>query len=64
VLVVTPHSLSGPCVREHCEALLRQAVEDPSRRLIPELGARIDRSDDPDPPETTTAQVDRGPRKQ
>jgi hypothetical protein len=37
VLVVSPHSLSPPWVREPYEALLRQAVEDPSRRLIPEL---------------------------
>jgi tetratricopeptide (TPR) repeat protein len=37
VLVVSPHSLSRPWVREEYEALLRQAVEDPSRRLIPVL---------------------------
>jgi hypothetical protein len=37
VLVVSPHSLSRPWVREPYEALLRQAVEDPPRRLIPEL---------------------------
>ena len=37
VLVVSPHSLSRPWVQEEYEALLRQAVEDPSRRLIPVL---------------------------
>ena len=37
VLVVSQHSLSRPWVREEYEALLRQAVEDPSRRLIPVL---------------------------
>ena len=37
VLVVSPHSLSRPWVREEYEALLRQAVEDPARRLIPVL---------------------------
>src|SRR3954451_22494236 len=37
-LVVSPHSLRRPWVREEYEALLRQAVEDPSaRRLIPVL---------------------------
>ncbi|MDQ3879843.1 MAG: TIR domain-containing protein, partial [Chloroflexota bacterium] len=37
VLVVSPHSLSRPWVREEYEALLRQAVHDASRRLIPVL---------------------------
>jgi hypothetical protein len=37
VLVVSPHSLSRPWVREEYEALLRQAVEIPERRLIPVL---------------------------
>ncbi|HYN49842.1 MAG TPA: hypothetical protein VES62_02860 [Thermoleophilaceae bacterium] len=37
MLVVSPNSLSRPWVRDQYEALLRQAVEDPSRRLIPEL---------------------------
>ena len=39
VLVVSPHSLSRPWVREEYEALLRQAVEIPGRRLIPVLYA-------------------------
>ena len=38
VLVVSPHSLSRPWVREEYEALLRQAVQQPGqRRLIPVL---------------------------
>ncbi len=38
VLVVSPHSLSRPWVREEYEALLRQAVENPAgQRLIPVL---------------------------
>jgi tetratricopeptide (TPR) repeat protein len=37
VLVVSPHALSRPWVREEYEALLRQAVNDPGRRLIPVL---------------------------
>jgi len=37
VLVVSPHALSRPWVRQEYEALLRQAVEDPGRRLIPVL---------------------------
>ena len=39
VLVVSPHALSRPWVREEYEALLRQAVEQPGRRLIPVLYA-------------------------
>ena len=40
VLVVSPHSLSRPWVREEYEALLRQAVQEPERRrLIPVLYA-------------------------
>ena len=39
VLVVSPHSLSRPWVREEYEALLRQAVQQPGRRLIPVLYA-------------------------
>lgn len=39
VLVVSPHALSRPWVREEYEALLRQAVEQPERRLIPALYA-------------------------
>jgi tetratricopeptide (TPR) repeat protein len=40
VLVVSPHALSRPWVREEYEALLRQAVEDPGeRRLVPVLYA-------------------------
>ena len=40
VLVVSPHSLSRPWVREEYEALLRQAVQEPGqRRLIPVLYA-------------------------
>ncbi len=39
VLVVSPHSLSRPWVREEYEALLRQAVEAPGRRLVPVLYA-------------------------
>ena len=39
VMVVSPHSLSRPWVREEYEALLRQAVQDPGRRLIPVLYA-------------------------
>ena len=39
VLVVSPHALSRPWVREEYEALLRQAVQDPGRRLIPVLYA-------------------------
>ena len=43
VLVVSPHSLSRPWVREEYEALLRQAVEQPARRrLIPVLYADAD----------------------
>ena len=42
VLVVSPHSLSRPWVREEYEALLRQAVEQPGRRLIPVLYADAD----------------------
>jgi hypothetical protein len=42
VLVVSPHSLSRPWVREEYEALLRQAVQDPGRRLIPVLYADSD----------------------
>jgi tetratricopeptide (TPR) repeat protein len=42
VLVVSPHSLSRPWVREEYEALLRQAVQDPGRRLIPVLYADAD----------------------
>jgi hypothetical protein len=38
VLVVSPHALSRPWVREEYQALLRQAVENPAeRRLIPVL---------------------------
>ena len=40
VLVVSPHALSRPWVREEYEALLRQAVEQPGeRRLVPVLYA-------------------------
>src|SRR6185437_11897109 len=39
VLVVSPHALSRPWVQEEYEALLRQAVEQPGRRLIPVLYA-------------------------
>ena len=39
VLVVSPHALSRPWVREEYEALLRQAVQDPGRRLVPVLYA-------------------------
>src|SRR5271166_2573298 len=40
VLVVSPHSLLRPWVREEYEALLRQAVQEPERRrLIPVLYA-------------------------
>src|SRR5215471_3821748 len=40
VLVVSPHSLSRPWVREEYEALLRQAVQQPERRrLVPVLYA-------------------------
>ena len=39
VLVVSPHALSRPWVREEYEALLRQAVQEPGRRLIPVLYA-------------------------
>ena len=39
ILVVSPHALSRPWVREEYEALLRQAVQDPGRRLIPVLYA-------------------------
>jgi hypothetical protein len=39
VLVVSPHSLGRPWVREEYEALLRQAVEQPGRRLVPVLYA-------------------------
>ena len=42
ILVVSPHSLSRPWVREEYEALLRQAVEQPGRRLIPVLYADAD----------------------
>jgi hypothetical protein len=43
VLVVSPHSLSRPWVREEYEALLRQAVQQPGqRRLIPVLYADAD----------------------
>ena len=37
VLVVSPYSLSRPWVQEEYVALLRQAVEQPGRRLIPVL---------------------------
>lgn len=37
VLVVGPHALSRPWVREEYEALLRKAATHPSRRLIPVL---------------------------
>jgi hypothetical protein len=39
ILVVSPHALSRPWVREEYEALLHQAVQDPGRRLIPVLYA-------------------------
>ena len=39
VLVVSPHSLSRPWVREEYQALLRQAVQQPGRRLVPVLYA-------------------------
>src|SRR6202451_3421442 len=39
VLVVSPHALSRPWVREEYEALLRQAGGQPGRRLIPGLYA-------------------------
>ena len=39
VLVVSPHALSRPWVREEYEALLRQAMQQPERRLIPVLYA-------------------------
>jgi tetratricopeptide (TPR) repeat protein len=39
VLVVSPHALARPWVREEYEALLRQAVQEPGRRLIPVLYA-------------------------
>ena len=39
VLVVSPHALSRPWVREEYEALLHQVVQDPERRLIPVLYA-------------------------
>jgi TIR domain len=39
MLVVSPHALSRPWVREEYEALLHQAVHDPGRRLIPVLYA-------------------------
>jgi tetratricopeptide (TPR) repeat protein len=40
VLVVSPHALSRPWVREEYEALLRQAVQQPGlRRLVPVLYA-------------------------
>jgi hypothetical protein len=42
VLVVSPHALSRPWVREEYEALLRLAVEQPGRRLIPVLYADAD----------------------
>ena len=37
ILVVSPFSLSRPWVREEYQVLLRQAVENPARRLIPVL---------------------------
>jgi tetratricopeptide (TPR) repeat protein len=37
VLVISPHALSRPWVIEEYQVLLRQAVEDPGRRLIPVL---------------------------
>ncbi|MGH8885229.1 MAG: tetratricopeptide repeat protein, partial [Egibacteraceae bacterium] len=37
VLVVSPHALSRPWVREEYEVMLRAAVADPARRLIPVL---------------------------
>jgi tetratricopeptide (TPR) repeat protein len=37
VLVVSPHTLSRPWVAEEYAALVRQAVEQPGRRLIPVL---------------------------
>jgi hypothetical protein len=39
VLVVSPDALSRPWVREEYEALLRQAMQEPGRRLIPVLYA-------------------------
>ena len=39
VLVVSPHALSRPWVREEYAALLRRAVEQPGRRLVPVLYA-------------------------
>ena len=39
MLVVSPHALSRPWVQEEYEALLRQAVQQPGRRLIPVLYA-------------------------
>ncbi len=42
VLVVSPHALSRSWVREEYEALLRQAIEQPRRRLIPVLYADAD----------------------
>ena len=39
ILVMSSHALSRPWVREEYEALLRQAVEQPGRRLIPVLYA-------------------------
>ena len=38
-VVVSPHALSRPWVREEYEALMRQTVEQPERRLIPVLYA-------------------------
>src|SRR5437879_5775641 len=35
ILVVSPFSLSRPWVTEEYQVLLRQAVENPARRLIP-----------------------------
>ncbi|MGH8906966.1 MAG: toll/interleukin-1 receptor domain-containing protein [Egibacteraceae bacterium] len=37
VLVVSAHALSRPWVRQEYEAMLRAAVADPSRRLVPVL---------------------------
>jgi hypothetical protein len=37
VLVVSPHALSRPWVREEYEIMLRAAVTDPTRRLVPVL---------------------------
>jgi hypothetical protein len=39
ILVVSPHALSRPWVREEYAVLLHQAVHEPGRRLIPVLYA-------------------------